>query len=184
MTKTKFESLDADQQPNASNWLDAVQQPNDTAIGLFNLIMQRDESLAGSRDPNNSPMEKDQHYKQSEKLRRDFNRLADKADGKLSTRNASRGEAFALSYVYLLNYPKGSLTLNKDDTPSIFKFAKGFTGKVIESDSGPLEIEAVKSTDGIRMALNGKCTEFFKFGSIRMGFYKAKKAIKEKTSIS
>jgi hypothetical protein len=156
-----------------------LEEESEVAIELFNILIEQEQAHKDSQNLNFSQIEKDLLFKKSEKLKKEFERLANKADGISEVRTSTKGAAYSLAQYYLNEYPTGSLTVTRTVVPSLFKFSKELETKIIETQSGPLEIERVNGKTSIEMAINGNCTEKYTLSMLKTGFKRAKREIKK-----
>ncbi len=156
------------------------EEETELAVEMFNVLVEQEKAQDGSRNPSYSQREKNRLDAESEKLQSKFNRLAKKTKGEAEVRKASKGAAYSLAQYYLSKYyPSGSMTENKDDIPSLFKFARALVGQTITTPFGPIEIESVYNFV-IEMGINGGRTEQYSRDKLKIGYTRAKKDIKDK----
>lgn len=148
------------------------------AIELFCLLVEQEQALLDSRDPNRSASEKVELYKKSEHLRKKFEQLADKTEGKVQRRKKRKEEAFCLAFYYLQQYPCGSVTVQSISTPSLIQFARQHEDKIIDSLYGPLEI-GVCNRECFELALNGRALKTISLQAISKAFGRAKDELME-----
>lgn len=149
------------------------------AIELFNLLVEGQQAKIDSRDPHRSGVEKDALFQQSVKLERKFAQLADQVEGKAKSRKSSKGSAYCLAAYYLSQYPNGSVTVTKNETPSLVSFATSKKDEMISLPLDRLEIGRCHG-GGFELALNGGAMKNYSLDAIKVAFTRAKKSMQSK----
>ncbi|WP_351078175.1 hypothetical protein [Shewanella sp. CAL98-MNA-CIBAN-0140] len=148
-------------------------------IKMFNALAEAGDKLNESEDKDYPINRRHDLYNEYIKLKKEFERLANKADGIAEVRRPTKGAAYSLAQYYLNEYPTGSLTVTSTAVPSLFNFSKELESKIIETQSGPLEIERVGHSTSIEMAINGNISEEYTLSMLKTGFTRAKRDIKK-----